>query len=428
MKKSLLAVAAIGAFASAAQAQSSVTVYGILDVGFQGENTRLSSTATTTNGGQTKGTYNQLGQSGESTSRLGFKGSEDLGGGTSAFFTLEMGLTPTTTSEGYASASSFGGLTNRQTFVGLKKNGIGQAAIGTQYTVIHEAVAATDPGQANNIAGNVIYTSAVPTEQSSLTAGNNTIAYTVRTTNTLTAQSDTFAGFKAKAAYTLQNANTSQVAATGTSTTAGGTNNYSGWQLGADYTWNKLFLTANYQALKAVNPYNGLAAASATTTPASVQIWTNAGPAANGGTVTGAPQNIQDNQAYVAGTYDFGILKAYAQWVNRKATATPNTGYYAKRSAQQIGVRSFVTPAVEAWASIGNGRYTAFGDGAPTVNFNAWQLGSNYWLSKRTNLYAIYGQQLTSNGAYTTSSVGGTATQTVSGGVSNYAIGVRHTF
>ncbi|MCX7238371.1 porin, partial [Polynucleobacter sp.] len=40
MKKSLLAVAAIGAFASAAQAQSSVTVYGILDVGYIGSNAR----------------------------------------------------------------------------------------------------------------------------------------------------------------------------------------------------------------------------------------------------------------------------------------------------------------------------------------------------------------------------------------------------
>ena len=40
MKKSLLAVAAMGAFASAAQAQSSVTVYGILDMGYIGSNSR----------------------------------------------------------------------------------------------------------------------------------------------------------------------------------------------------------------------------------------------------------------------------------------------------------------------------------------------------------------------------------------------------
>jgi len=87
MKKSLLAVAALGAFASAAQAQSSVTVYGILDVGYIGTNARVSDSSVTTNGGQKKTTTNQFGQSAEQTSRLGFKGTEDLGGGSQAFFT-----------------------------------------------------------------------------------------------------------------------------------------------------------------------------------------------------------------------------------------------------------------------------------------------------------------------------------------------------
>ena len=63
MKKSLLAVAALGAFASAAQAQSSVTVYGILDVGYIGGNSRLSSSAISTNGGQNKTTVNKFGDS-----------------------------------------------------------------------------------------------------------------------------------------------------------------------------------------------------------------------------------------------------------------------------------------------------------------------------------------------------------------------------
>jgi predicted porin len=52
---------------------------------------------------------------------------------------------------------------------------------------------------------------------------------------------------------------------------------------------------------------------------------------------------------------------------------------------------------------------------------NGWQLGSNYYLSKRTNLYAIYGQQVISNST-TYSGV------TYSGSGNNYAIGVRHTF
>ena len=73
MKKSLLAVAALGAFASAAQAQSSVTVYGILDVGYVGTNERVSSNALSSIGGNYKKTTNSFGGVGaESTSRLGF--------------------------------------------------------------------------------------------------------------------------------------------------------------------------------------------------------------------------------------------------------------------------------------------------------------------------------------------------------------------
>ena len=127
------------------------------------------------------------------------------------------------------------------------------------------------------------------------------------------------------------------------------------------------------------------------------------------------------NQTYAGATYDFGILKAYAQYINRKVESTLNSSNYAKRSAQQIGVRSYITPTIEAWASAGLGRVTTFGESTPTANFNGWQLGSNYYLSKRTNLYAIYGQTLTSTSATN-------AGVTTGGGMNNYAIGARHTF
>ena len=130
--------------------------------------------------------------------------------------------------------------------------------------------------------------------------------------------------------------------------------------------------------------------------------------------------NVKDNQYYVAATYDFGILKAYAQYINRKVTAQQDTGYYAKRTGEQIGVRSFITPTIEAWAQGGLGKMTAFGSANPAANLTSWQIGSNYYLSKRTNLYAIYGQQLNSNGA--------ASGVTTSSGASNYAVGVRHTF
>ena len=135
MKKSLFALAAVTAFAGAAQAQSSVTVYGILDVGYIGGNNR----GFTATGAPSKVTYNQFGSSAESTSRIGFRGTEDLGGGMSAFFTVETAVTPN-------SASAVTGGTNRQTFVGLGKKGLGNMSIGTQYTPIHLAVGATSAG------------------------------------------------------------------------------------------------------------------------------------------------------------------------------------------------------------------------------------------------------------------------------------------
>jgi predicted porin len=110
-------------------------------------------------------------------------------------------------------------------------------------------------------------------------------------------------------------------------------------------------------------------------------------------------------------------LKAYAQYINRKAESAINSNQYLERSAQQIGVRGKITPKIEPWAMIGNGRVNASGNGAPTANFTGWQVGSNYILSKRTNLYAIYGANQTSSTSTTSSASG-----------SNYAVGVRHTF
>jgi predicted porin len=60
--------------------------------------------------------------------------------------------------------------------------------------------------------------------------------------------------------------------------------------------------------------------------------------------------------------------------------------------------------------------------GSNAANFGGFQLGSNYWLSKRTNLYAIYGQQRTSNQSWTQNG------NPTSYNANNYALGLRHTF
>ena len=419
MKKSLLAVAALGAFASAAQAQSSVTVYGIMDIGYVGGNSRVASGTAVT-----KGTSNTFTGGAESTNRIGFKGTEDLGGGSSAFFTVELGLEPASTTSGFKNSAT---TENRQSFVGLKKNGIGQFALGTQYTLVHQSVSLTDAGNTNNILGDMIYTSATGTGG---TVADNNLAvnngfgagnsYTIRSQNALTLDTDTFAGFKGHGLVIMNNTNTTQTTLASSAGYTGGTNNQNGWGLGVDYTWQKLFVTAAMQQLNAKQAYNltGLASnANAATTIAAANISIfGAGQASSLGT------NVKDNQYYVAATYDFGILKAYAQYLNRKVTAQQDTGYYAKRTGEQIGVRSFITPTIEAWAQGGLGKTTTFGYNNPAANLTSWQIGSNYWLSKRTNLYAIYGQVGTSNVSVINNQ------NPASFNASNYAIGLRHTF
>ena len=418
MKKSLFALAATTAFAGAAQAQSSVTVYGLLDLGYVGYNTRVATGSTTAGQPVNKTTGNAFSSSGESTSRLGFKGTEDLGGGTSAFFTLELGVTPNS-----QQSVNTAGTQNRQAFVGLKKNGIGQFALGTQYTIVHNAVAATDPGQANNIAGNIVYPAV--TEGAGSTENSTGAAYTVRTNNQLSLNSATFAGFTGNAMLVMNNKNSNEtITGTTTSITTGGLNNQNGWGLGLNYTWNKLYATANYQALTSKQT-----AQTVNTTATTYPTYYVAGAPTVGyaGGSSAAGTNVQDNQWYIAATYDFGILKAYGQYINRKVSAQQNSGYYLSRSGEQIGVRSYITPTIEAWASGGLGRYTGFGGNA--ANMTAWQIGSNYWLSKRTNLYAIYGQTGTSNVSVPTTINGSTANvNPVSTNLSNYAVGVRHTF
>jgi predicted porin len=436
MKKSLFALAAVTAFAGAAQAQSSVTVYGILDMGYIGTN--IKEVAATT-GAVTKTQNSSFGQSAEASSRLGFRGTEDLGGGTRAFFTIEVGLSPQNPDlmSGSTSVDAFQrntnnagtGVNNRQSFLGLSQKGMGQAALGRQYTPVFDINALTNPGMNNNVIGNVIYPA---TSGPGASGGNGTgVAFTNRASNALTFQSDAFSGFRLGGMYAMSNINTTE-----TSATVGGNNNWGGWGLKGDFTFKKFYLGAGYQSFK-----TNLANASN-----SAATVLDQGQGVNGGTViVGATNNgnlfpesqIRDNQMIIATKYDFGILQAYASYVQRKinsdvaAAANPNgavttasfAGQQLNRTAQAIGVRGNFTPKILGWAQIGTGKYQGAmaAAGLPgSVNFVGFQLGTDYNLSKRTNLYAIYGQ--------TQSSSGTTGTAGDGAGASQYALGVKHTF
>jgi predicted porin len=440
MKKSLFAIAAVTAFAGAAQAQSSVTVYGIVDVGYGSASQRTANQSATSGTGATLSSTNnntgvintnasQFGDSYQSTSRLGFRGTEALGGGLDAFFTIEAAIQPNANSGTFSTS----GTGNRQLFAGLRQKGVGEFSLGTQYTTIFKAAAATDPGQFNNMMGNVIYdkmvasatragtTVATASSATTYTLGSQAFAgnqdntsFTVRNNNMLSVATANLAGFVGNAFYAMNGSttNASTVATTSSGYTGGNSQN-SGYGVGVNYTWQKLLLTANYQAFTSKQPYT-MNNSTGMVTAGSESNYGYYGGVSTSGT------NVKDNQQYYAATYDFGILKAYAQYVARKVT--PLVGEadpLLNRTAQQLGVRGNFTPKIEAWASGGNGKVNYY-DTNP-ANFSGYQLGSSYRLSKRTNLYAIYGSQQTSNARVTSSNM-------TSYNASSYAVGVRHTF
>lgn len=111
MKKSLLALAALAAFASAASAQSSVTLYGRVDLSV----------------GKGIGSDNKSLGNG-SGSRVGLRGVEDLGGGLSAIFNIEHRYQADT-----GAIDAGGRFWRGRSFVGLK-GGFGEVKLGREYT------------------------------------------------------------------------------------------------------------------------------------------------------------------------------------------------------------------------------------------------------------------------------------------------------
>jgi predicted porin len=139
MKKSLLAVAVAAALPTFAQAQSSVTLFGLLDASIEYSddqaNASIGTTGTVTKGSSGLRLKNGVGYG----SRFGIRGTESLGGGLNAIFTLEHRLDIDTGETGGGSAI-FGAAGNQkfwngQAWVGLS-GGWGQLTAGRQYTPI----------------------------------------------------------------------------------------------------------------------------------------------------------------------------------------------------------------------------------------------------------------------------------------------------
>jgi predicted porin len=207
MKKTLIAIAALAA--TSAFAQSSVTIYGVLDAGPNVvKSTSAAGVETSTTNGNASGAWQ--------SNRVGFKGTEDIGGGLKADFTYELGMAAGTTGD----LASTGGV--RQSHVTLS-GGMGSINFGRNYNPIFLLTADTDAGAANNLAaGRTAY---------------GQIA-TTRTSGLATYTTPTMGGFTAKLS---SGTNTAEVGGTQTGTKVmGGSLVYANGPLMVGYAVNAI--------------------------------------------------------------------------------------------------------------------------------------------------------------------------------------------
>ena len=160
MKKSLLALAALTAFAGVASAQSSVTLFGIVDLSAVGVK----------NGSQSQKLLasNQL-----NSNRLGFRGTEDLGGGLRAGFWLEGAMS---NDDGTGAATGGGQNWQRRSTVSLM-GGFGEVRLGRDYTPSFWNYTIFDPFGTNGPGSMLNVVSTLGSGATTLVRANNTIGY-----------------------------------------------------------------------------------------------------------------------------------------------------------------------------------------------------------------------------------------------------------
>jgi len=416
MKKSLLALATLGAFAGAAQAQSSVSVYGVMD----GSYTANTNTSVTTAGVKT--TSNQRntvnGDGALATSRLGFRGNEDLGGGMSAQFVLEYdlinignGANGTETYAAQTSTSSNArseGLGARYSWIGISDNAMGGLRIGRQEASIHSAYGVGAAGFQNNMPGTLYFAGTSTNSANSAFGPNGSSAsvrpYDVFLNQALTYVLPTISGFSGQLQYSDNAYSTNTSAVTGAK------------QVGANLTFTgvkNLTIAYGYQqsgvvvdVATAVGAVNGLTPSNLTTAVA----------VGNTKTVSHA----------LAANYDFGPVQVFAVGTELKISTLHNGTVTRDQTAYEFGVRAPVTKTITLFGSGFMGDKTMDGNLAALTattsgraDLSGYQLGTMYNFSKRTTAYAIYGSQdVKGKGAANGAKISNDA----------YAVGVRHTF
>ncbi|CAN7444039.1 porin [Pseudoduganella sp. LjRoot289] len=355
MKKTMLALM-LGALAGTAAAQSNVTVYGVVDVAAVRESGGVASTTKLTSGV-------------EAGSRLGFKGTEDLGGGLSAIFLLENGFQADTGAMGQG-----GLLFGRQAYVGLQSKCAGTLTLGRQYTPQYLAVAAADP-----------FGSGTAGDSKNLMAPTGNSAS--RMDNAVKYASPVFKGFNVEVVY-------------GVGEVAGDSTAQRQFGGALAYTAGPLVLR-----LAQHNRNNDTAALKNTS---------------------------HARNTVLTALYDFGLLKAHFAYGVDKGlnSALPRNlgnpyGYAAVPTPSTDSRVALLGVTVPQGAGVWLASYIRKND-ETAFNQDAQQFAAGYrhYLSKRTDVYTVYAHLRNKNGA------GYTVGSAIEGGTGNRGLnlGLRHTF
>ena len=378
MKKSLIAMAALAA--TGAFAQSSVTLYGRMDLGMavgKADTTTAAGVTTTAKATELAGAENNW-----TGSRLGVRGSEDLGGGLKANFAYEFRLAPDATSAAGVTGSNWG---RTRTAMLQVAGGFGSVTIGTY----------SNPFDDMRFGAGIYGAGPVANIPGAYTLDKSPIALSSRSTNAIGYRSPLFAGgFFASVGTTLQNVESS---ATVNSKTSGyiGSVGYGNGPISA--------LAVYGQGTSKVSTAAAAAVPFAFPTLTANGVLGTAAAAATSG----------ENRAKDFGlraSYDLGVAVPYIQYENVKATSTNLlSGAQGETSSRGYEIGStFPMGAFTPYILFANNKFSAANGGTATgstaatsvagpkaAKTTAFQLGTKYDLSKRTFVYGGYGASAT---------------------------------
>jgi len=376
MQKKLIVLALASAFAAPAfAATSNVDMYGQFDVSIDYVNNLGSANTTSFH------TNDHAWRASSNASRIGIKGSEDLGGGLAAIWQYEQGVN---LDAGTGQANGGGWGAERNSFLGLK-GGWGTALIGTHDTPYKLSTAPLDPFADTAGDYNAIIGSLDGFNVADLRLGN-VIAYI----------SPSFNGLAFAGAYSFQ-------AEQGQETIAG--NTPGAYSLMVNYANGPLYIGGGFEKAEHISPFGTF------------------------------PYTDVDLESWKLGAgYTFGNFTVNAIYDHIKLS--PNTGSTeVKRSAWGLnGVYNMGNIAFKA------GYYKADSmDNTNDTGADMWELGADYMFSKRTKAYLVYAQTNNdNNGSYCvggsanagfgTSGVNAACAITVGKNPDVISVGLRHTF